>query len=72
MCLAIPVVLNYKLLWRNVYPELNIVLILSFLFSGVFILGCCTAMVMFHITSEDGLIDQILHLRDRIKTRKKL
>jgi len=27
-------------------------------------------MIMYHITSEDGLLDQILHLRGRIKTRK--
>ncbi len=72
LCLAIPVVLNYNLLWRHIYLELNIVAIVSFLFSGFFILGCCTAIIMFHITSEDGLLDQILHLRGRIKTRKKL
>ena len=72
LCLAIPVVLNYHLLWRHIYLELNIVAIVSFLFSGFFIVGCCTAIIMFHITSEDGLIDQILHLRGRIKTRKKL
>ena len=72
LCLAIPVVLNYHLLWRHIYLELNIVAIVSFLFSGFFILGCCTAIIMFHITSEDGLLDQILHLRGRIKTRKKL
>jgi len=37
-----------------------------------FILGCITAVVMFFITSEDGLLDKISYLLGWTEAREKL